>query len=320
MTAINLRQTFPNILGQAPTLCLVIALLLTLQLSLNARVVDQIDQQTMVIESSAQSEVVAVGKKVIVKGKLKNVLVFGGDVVVEGEVAEDVATVGGSVFLSQSGSIGGDVFALGGSYTADGPNPNRNPSRETVVYAGYEDEIREMVLNPASLLSPPLSWSFLAQRLLSVIFWLILTVGINTIAPGAVSRAVSRARIAPLRVFALGISGFVAVTIGLVLALSFLPSHLSTAIGLMVLALLLVSYIFGRATLQVAVGKLFQIRFLGDTKRSETLAILLGVLAWTVILSIPYVWTIGVAVLFSASIGLVVTAGLGGGWRTSEAG
>lgn len=274
--------------------------------------------KAMVIEDSSQGEVIAFGKTVMIRGKVKNALVFGGDVIVEGEVLEDVATVGGSVIQKSSGFIGGDVFALGGAYKAESPDPRRNPDRETVVYAGYEDEIREMVLNPTSLLNPPLSWAFVAQRVLSVIFWFILSVGINTMAPGAVSRAVSRVRLAPLRIFALGVSGFAALTVGLVLALSFLPSHLSTATGLMVLALLLVSYIFGRVALQVAVGKLFQFKVLGESKSSETLAILVGVLGWTLLLSIPYVWTVAVAVLFAASVGLVATAGSGGGWRAAR--
>lgn len=132
--------------------------------------------------------------------------------------------MGGSVIQKTSGSIGGDVFALGGGYRAESVDPKRVPGRETVVYAGYEEEIREMVLNPTSLLAPPFSWAFLAQRVLSLIFWIILTAGINTIAPGAISPAIAGVNLAPLRIFAIGASAFALLTVGLVLVV-FCPAR-----------------------------------------------------------------------------------------------
>lgn len=49
------------------------------------------DSETLIIEDVGQSEVVAFGKSLIIKGRVKNAFVFGGDATVEGEVAEDVA-------------------------------------------------------------------------------------------------------------------------------------------------------------------------------------------------------------------------------------
>lgn len=274
-------------------------------------------RRQMIVDDSGNGEVVAFGSDVIVRSEAKNVLVFGGDVIVEGRVEEDVATVGGSVIQKESGFIGGDVFALGGNYKSETQSPQRNPGRETVVYAGYESEIREMVLNPSTILAPAMTWAFVVQRFLSVVFWFILSIGTITIAPGAVTRAVSRLRIIPLKTVALGVSGLLASTVGMVLALSFLPGYLSTVIGLMVLAILLVSYIFGRVAMQVALGKILQKAFLPETKRSETVSVLLGTVIFTVLLSVPYLWAFVLVTLFSASIGLVATARTGSGWRAA---
>jgi len=71
--------------------------------------------------------------------------------------------------------------------------------------------------------------------------------------------------------------------------------------------LLLLGYVFGRVSLQVSLGKLFQKHFLSEKNRSETLAILIGVLLWTLLLSLPYVWLIALFLVFTMGIGLVLT-------------
>jgi hypothetical protein len=76
----------------------------------------------------------------------------------------------------------------------------------------------------------------------------------------------------------------------------------------MVSGLLLLAYLFGRVTLQLSLGKFIQKQILPNFKQNETIAILIGVLAWTVLLSLPYLWTLAVLALFAAGVGLVLTA------------
>ncbi len=117
------------------------------------------------------------------------------------------------------------------------------------------------------------------------------------------------------KVLAIGISGFLLTTIGIMLSVAFLPGYISGLVSLMTLFLLFFAYVFGRVALQVSFGKLLQKYLLPESKHSETLAILLGVIAWTVILSIPYIWTFALLLLFSVSIGLVFTARTKNGWQ-----
>lgn len=272
------------------------------------------DEQTLIIEA-ADTQVYSFGKNVIVKGNAKEVFVFGGDVTIEGTVEGDVGTIGGSVFQKENAFIGGEVIVLGGTYQPEKQKPLRNAEKETVIIGVFEEELRNFGQNPTAVFSPTLTWGFFAQRILSVLFWFLISFAFATISPGAVSRAVARFQLSTLKIVAIGISGFLLMTIGITVSVGFLPGYLSGIVGLMMLFLLFLTYVFGRVALQVSLGKYLQKHLIPENKHSETLAILLGVVAWTIILSIPYAWTFALLLLFSASIGLVFTARAKNKWE-----
>lgn len=273
------------------------------------------DDKTIIVEDAPEAEIFSFGKTVVIKKEVKGVFSFGGDVIVEGRVSGDVGTIGGTVIQKENAFIGGAVMAFGGSYKPESAAPLRNPNSETVMYAGYEEELRNLTQNPSSIFSPDYTWAFLAQRSLSVLFWFVLTFAFTTIAPGAVSRAVARFRISTLKIIAVGFSCFLLATLGVMASLSFLPDYLSAIVSLMLFAILILAYVFGRITLQVSLGKQLQKLFMPENRQSETVAILTGVVAWTFFLSLPYVWTLALLILLSASIGLILTARSANVWR-----
>lgn len=276
------------------------------------------NNETLIVEDAGESEVLAFGKNVIVKGRAKGVFAFGGDILIEGKVDGDVATLGGSVIQKQGAFIGGDVIVLGGTYRADGNQPLRNVGKETVIIGVFEQEFRNFAKNPSQIFSPELTWGFLAQRLLSVLFWFIISLAVTTISPGAVSRATARLQLSTFKVMAIGALGFLISTAGATISVGLLPGHLSGIVGLMMLILLTLAYIFGRVALQVSFGKFLQKKFLPEKFHSEAMAILLGVIIWTIILSVPYLWTFALFILFSAGIGLVFTARNKNIWHKPE--
>ena len=89
------------------------------------------------------------------------------------------------------------------------------------MVAMFEQELRDFANNPAEAFSPTLSWTFLAQRLVSILFWFILSLALTTIAPGAISRAVARFQLSPLKIFAIGFFGFVVTIFGVIAGLKF---------------------------------------------------------------------------------------------------
>jgi len=273
------------------------------------------DENTLIIENAKESDVFSFGKTVIVKQQAKGVLAFGGDIIVEGRVDGDVATIGGSIIQKETAFIGGDVITFGGTYRHESANPLRNAGRETIMYAGYEEELRNLTQNPSQIFAPSFSWAFLAQRVLSLLFWFVISLAVTTIAPGAISRAVARFQLSKLKIFAVGSVGFLITTISVTASLSFLPNYVSAIASLMAFVLLLLGYVFGRVALQVSVGKQLQKRLLPNNNHSETFALLIGTFVWTLLLSIPYVWTFALIALIAASVGLVLTARTTNDWQ-----
>ena len=95
-----------------------------------------------------------------------------------------------------------------------------------------------------------------------------------------------------------------------------LPNYLSATLALMAMLILMLGYVFGRVSLQVSVGKLIQKHLLSDNNRSETLAILIGVIVWTLLLSLPYLWLLALFAVFTTGIGLLLTGRAAPKWTT----
>ncbi len=276
------------------------------------------DEKTLVIQDAKDSDVFSFGKTVIVKQRAKGVLAFGGDVIVEGQVDGDVATIGGSIIQKETAFIGGDVIAFGGTYRPESKNPLRNSDKETIIFAGYEEELRDLTQNPSQIFAPNFSLVFLAQRILLLLFWFVISLALTTIAPGAVSRAVARFQLSTLKVFAFGSVGFVVTVTIVMFSLSFLPNYVYAIVILMAFVLLLLSFVFGRVALQASMGKQIQKLLLPENKHSETVALLIGAFVWTLLLSIPYLWMFALIALIAASLGLVLTARSTNDWQKAR--
>lgn len=260
---------------------------------------------------------IVIGKSVIVKTRAKSALAIGGDVIVEGRVEGDVGTIGGNVIQKENAYVGGDVIVFGGSYKPESQNPFREPGKETVMFGVFEEELRNFGQNPSQIFSPSFSLGFLAQRLVLALFWFVITIVVTTIAPGAVSRAVARIHLSWLKICALGAAAFLFVTSAIICGALVLPNYLGATLGLMGMLLLLLGYVFGRVSLQVSIGKLFQKHILSENNRSETLATLIGVMFWTLLLSLPYIWLIALFTVFTFGIGLILTARSPAKWQTN---
>ncbi len=272
----------------------------------------------MTVDDAHETDVISFGKTVIIKKSAKGVFTFGGDIIIEGRVEGDVGTIGGSIIQKKDAFVGGDVIVIGGSYKPELQEPLRNEGKETIMIGVFEEELRSISQDPSQIFSPNLSLAFFAQRLLSILFWFVVSIGFATIAPGAVGRAIARIHLSTLKVIGVGFFALLVATIGVIGSISFLPNYLSVVFGLMSFVLLMLSFVFGRVALHVSFGKLLQKHFLSEKNQSETLAIFVGVIVWTVLLSIPYLWTFALLALFSAGIGLVLTARSPSVWKTGK--
>jgi hypothetical protein len=273
------------------------------------------DPQARVIDGVSNTTVFGLGQSIRITGSVKEgAIAFGGDVIVEGSVDGDVAAIGGSVIQREGSRIGGDVIVVGGLYHHDKAALGRDPQSVTIMYAGYEDQLRQVMRDPFSLLRPQLSAVFFGTRLLAILVWFIISLAITAVMPNTVSRAAARLQFSSLRVALIGVLGSVAVILGGFGSLLILPPVIGAVISIMALLLIVVSSLFGRVVIFATTGRWLQRRFWPRLK-SESVTLLLGVTFWVIMASLPYVWPIVIAGLFVVSMGLALTARYRISWK-----
>jgi hypothetical protein len=266
------------------------------------------DPQARVIDGVVNTTVFGLGQSIRITGSVKEgAIAFGGDVIVEGSVDGDVAAIGGSVIQREGSRIGGDVIVLGGIYHHGKAAPGRNPKSDTFMYAGYEDELRRVMRDPFSLLRPQLTAAFFGTRLLAVLVWFIISLALTAVMPNTVSRAVARLQLSSLRVAIIALIGSIVIGLGVPLLLLVLPSIIGGPILIMALLLVLVSSLFGRVVIFAATGNWLRRRFFPRIQL-DSVALLLGVVFWVTLESLPYVWPFVIAGLLVVSLGLALTA------------
>lgn len=277
------------------------------------------ERASVIVEGVKSGDVVVFRKSVVVRGDVKQgVLSIGGDCIIEGRVEGDVASIGGNVIQRNGAYIGGDVMVIGGLYQRDAGAEERNQRSATIMYTGFEQELREALHDPASLLTPHFSAGYVGQRLLAVLFWFIVSLALTAVTPGAVSRAAARLQLTSLRIAIIGFVSTLIIVFGVPVAVNLLPTLIGALLGITSVLLLVIAYLFGRVVIHAATGRWLERNILPEAKRSETLAILIGALFWTLLLSLPYIWPAVVSGLLITSLGLALTARYRLGWRPAK--
>src|SRR5216110_1807341 len=217
------------------------------------------DPDARVIEGVSNTTVFGLGQSIKITGTVKEgAIAFGGDVIVEGSVNGDVAAIGGSVIQREGSRIGGDVIVLGGIYHHGKAAPGRDPQSVTIMYAGYENELRRVMRDPFSVLHPQLSAVFFGTRLLAILIWFVVALALTAVMPNTISRAVTRLQLTSLRVALIGLIGSIVITLGVLGSLWLLPSIFGAAISVMALLLAIVATVFGRVVIIATTGRWLQ--------------------------------------------------------------
>jgi hypothetical protein len=273
----------------------------------------------VVISGVTNNIVIGTGETIRITGTVKQgAIAFGSDVIVEGTVEGDVAAIGGSVIQRAGARITGDVIVLGGTYQHVDNVPQRNSAAMTMMVAGYQQELRNLMRSPSGLLRPSWSPGYLGLRLLAILFWFIVSLALTAAMPRTISRGVTRLQLTSLRVALIGFIGAVVIAAGVEACLWVLPQPLSVLVFIMGLIFVLVAWLFGRVVLAAATGKWLQRKYIPVGKHSESVALLLGTTFWVLLTSLPYIWPLVVTTMIVLSLGLSLTARYRVGWRRSE--
>jgi hypothetical protein len=277
------------------------------------------DPQARVIDGVSNTTVFGLGQSIRITGSVKEgAIAFGGDVIIEGSVDGDVAAIGGSVIQREGSRIGGDVIVVGGIYHHGKDAPGRDPQSVTIMYAGYEEQLRHVMREPFSVLRPQFTAVFFGTRLVAVLLWFIVSLALTAVMPNTLSRAVARLQLSSLRVALIGLVGSIVITLGVFVSLLVLPSVVGAIISIMALLLVIVATLFGRVVIFSATGRWLQRRFL-PRLHSDSIALLVGVVVWVALASLPYIWPIVIAGLLVVSLGLALTARYRISWKKSLA-
>ena len=294
------------------------ALLLWVLLLVGAVSAQTAAEKVVVIDGTYDGTVFGMGHSVHITGTVtEGAMALGGDVIVEGVVEGDVATIGGSVIQKPGSRIGGDVIVLGGSYRAEDSSVKRKPEAKTIMYAGYEQELGDMMRNPTGICSPRWTPTYLGTRLLVVLFWFIISLAFTAVMPGTISRGVARLQLTSVRVAAIGLIGILVLFVGVMLCLWIMPEPVRVLVGLLALLLWLVASVFGRVILYAATGRWLQRKYIPAGKNSEAVALLLGTGFWVLATSLPYVWPFMAVFILIISFGLALTARYRMGWSAT---
>lgn len=267
------------------------------------------NENVVLVNGVSDSTVFGIGNSVRITGTVKQgAMSLGGDVIVEGVVEGDVATIGGSVIQLPGSRIGGDVIVLGGTYQATAALAQRDPKSMTIMYAGYQEELRRMMRNPTGLFSPHWTPTYIGTRLLVVLFWFVVALAFTAAMPNTISRGVARLQLTSIRVAAVGLIGALVLFVSVLVCLWSMPEPIQVVVGLLAIMLWIVASLFGRVILYAATGKWLQRKYVPFGKNSETVALLLGTSFWVLLTSLPYVWPFMAAFILIISFGLALTA------------
>jgi hypothetical protein len=274
-----------------------------------------VDDKVTVVEGTYEGTAFGVGSSLRITGTVtKGAMSFGGDVIVEGTVEGDVATIGGSVIQKPGSRIGGDVIVVGGTYTVDDTAAQRRPKAMTFMYAGYQEELRDMMRNPTGLFSPSWTPTYFGTRLLVVLFWFLVSLGFTVAMPRTISRGIARLQLTSLRVAVIGLMAVLVLYGFVILCLLVMPEPLRVLVGLLAILLSLLAALFGRVVLYAATGRWIQRKYAFIGKNSEAVALLLGTSFWVLLTSLPYVWPFMATFILIISFGLALTARYRVGW------
>jgi hypothetical protein len=257
--------------------------------------------------SVARSEVVAVGRDVVVEGEArKDVAVINGDARIEGSVEGDIIVLGGSVRLSSRSRVGGDVFALGGEIVT---SPGAQIAGRAVAYPTIGAAWLTLLEGPSLGLAAS-SPVVLAAKLALLTAWLALTLLLLAVAGQGVLATSEVAVAEPGRSFLTGLTAVLALFILALALTAFIPGIAGVPLLVLVVLFALLLKLWGMVAVFHALGD-WLCRMLLKRRLQPLNAATIGLLVLGGVKLVPWVgtmlwWTatfVGVGVALSTKFG-----------------
>jgi hypothetical protein len=199
-------------------------------------------------------DLVVLGREVAVDGVLGGTLVAVlGDVRISGRVEKNVLAFGGDVLLEEGAEVRGDLLAVGGAVL--GPPEALEAVGGRVLTVGELEAAFAAELRTSPLATRPVSGLLLAFRLVLLFLWLVVGLLLLRFLPRPVSTA---AGLVPGRLATVAAVGAAAVLSALLVSaflLLVLPATAGLLLSGLLVALLAAAKAFGLAAVFVVVGR-----------------------------------------------------------------
>lgn len=234
--------------------------------------------------SLARRQVVAIGRDVTIEGEaLAGVTALDGTARISGSVAANVTVLGGDVELAPTARVAGDVFVLGGELRAA---PGARVEGRTVAYPTISRAWLTLLEGPGIGLSAT-SPTVLAAKLALVTAWLALTLLLFAVSGRAVTATSDEIRREPLRCFAAGLVGVMALTLTSLFLSALLPAVASVPLVVLAIVAALVAKLWGTVAVFHAVGaRLARVR--GRRRTLALHAAIAGLALLALVKLVPY--------------------------------
>lgn len=240
----------------------------------------------VVAEDEVQKNVISFGGNILIEGKVEeSVVAFGGTITVKGKVGDLVLGIGSTIILKSTAVIGGDVASLGGEFTRE---PGCTIDGDTIYFKTSEDVTKFLKEGLAGVFSLSLIPILLIIKLVTVFIWFLLATAVAAIFPRQISFASSQIRKSFWPIFGTGLVSLI-ILMGLVIfsaLLSLVLIGIPILLSLIIIAIVI--KIFGRVTLFYFFGESLS-RAFGSKNPSTILAVILGLILVSIITFLPII-------------------------------
>lgn len=250
--------------------------------------------------------IVVFGGDVTVTGQVRHsVVVIGGDVRVSGSVGDAVVSVGQDIVLDAGAVVNGDVVSVGGDVRRD-PDATVRGDVTVVAWSGLGENWEE-ILGFGLLAFLGLSvWGFVAWFIVMfVIGWLLLS-----LLPHPMERHTDALRTSPMHTLGWGVLAFL-------LFVPLITVMVLTILGIFLIPLLVLAYVYA-GIIGVIVSALLLGHRLSDPLKRETIspvaALSIGLVILGLIRLVPVLGAIVTLVLWLFGFGIVLGTRFGTRW------
>lgn len=262
----------------------------------------------VVAHDQIQKNVITFGGDILVKGKVEeNAIAFGGTIIIEGEVGDVVLGIGADITLRSTANIKGDVVSLGGSLTKEAGTTIKG---DTIFFNTSDDLFSLFKDGMIGKVGISLIPFLIVMKLIMSFIWFILAVILTAIFPRQVVFGSSQVRSSFWPVLGTGIVSLIIFT-GLVIFSAFLSLLL---IGIPILFSLviigIVIKIFGQVILFHFFGESLS-RALNKKHPSPFLAVIIGFILVTILGLIPIMGPLFSFILSLIGWGVVIRTKFG---------